>query len=71
MTIIGISNQFQTKCKTDMKEKWNWFSFHMWENKGYGNYSVIRYLRNLMSKWEEKLWYITYYGQKFLSIDKP
>ena len=55
MTIIGKPYQFQNKCKTDMEDKWNWNQFHFRENKGNGNYSVIRYLRNPMSKWEEKL----------------
>ena len=63
MTIIGKPYQFHDKCKTDMEEKGNWNQFHIWENKGSGKYSVIRYLRILMSKWERKLWYITYYGQ--------
>ena len=46
-----------------MEEKGNWYQFHIWENKRNGKYSVIRYLENLISKWEEKLWCITYYGQ--------
>ena len=46
-----------------MEGKGNWYQFHIWENKRNGKYSVIRYLENLVNKWEEKLWCITYYGQ--------